>query len=89
VKPELADTASTTDGQVFKQSIVEVMGNTINMQSGSSITVPGGKVTLAAISSYIPLLLQLPRRRKCLQVVYRLQRPVVFCLSDYCQTIPN
>ncbi len=50
----LPDTATNTDGQGFKPSIVEVMGSTINMQSGSKIIAPGGKVTLAAISSYVP-----------------------------------
>ena len=46
------DTATTNDGQGFNPSIVEVMGNTIDMQSGSKIIVPGGQVTLAAISSF-------------------------------------
>jgi filamentous hemagglutinin family protein len=54
ILPELADTSTTTDGQGFKQSIVEVMGNTINMQSGSSIIAPGGQVTLAAMGSISP-----------------------------------
>lgn len=48
------DPATITSDQTFKKSIVEVMGNTINMQSGSKIIVPGGQVTLAAISSYVP-----------------------------------
>lgn len=48
------DTATITGDQTFKKSIVEVMGSTINMQSGSKIIVPGGQVTLAAISSYVP-----------------------------------
>jgi filamentous hemagglutinin family protein len=51
VKPELADVATTTDGQGFKPSIVEVMGKTITMENGSSIVANGGKVTLAAIGS--------------------------------------
>ncbi|HET7832179.1 MAG TPA: filamentous hemagglutinin N-terminal domain-containing protein, partial [Gallionella sp.] len=55
VVPELNDTAATTDGQGFNPSIVEVMGNTINMQSGSTIVAPGGKVTLAAMSSIDPV----------------------------------
>lgn len=50
----VADTATITGDQTFKKSIVEVMGSTINMQSGSKIIVPGGQVTLAAISSYVP-----------------------------------
>lgn len=48
------DTATITGDQTFKKSIVEVMGSTINMQSGSKIIVPGGQVTLAAISGLIP-----------------------------------
>ena len=62
VTPDMKDTATTTDGQSFNPSIVEVMGNTINMQAGSNtqagsrITANGGRVTLAAISSYDPIL---------------------------------
>ena len=54
VVPQLTDASTTTDGQGFKPSIVEVMGNTINMQSGSKIIAPGGRVTLAEISSLAP-----------------------------------
>lgn len=60
VVPELADAATSTDGQRFKQSIVEAVGHTIEMQSGSRIVVPGGKVTLAAISSYVPEVVAVP-----------------------------
>jgi filamentous hemagglutinin family protein len=49
----IPDSATITGDQTFNKSIVEVMGNSINMESGSSIIVPGGKVTLAAISSYV------------------------------------
>ena len=56
VTPELADSATTVDGTGFNPSIVEVMGNTIDMQNNSKIIVPGGQVTLAAISSFDPVL---------------------------------
>ncbi len=54
------DTATTNDGQGFNPSIVEVMGNTIEMQNNSKIIVPGGQVTLAAISSYVPAVAEVP-----------------------------
>ena len=54
VVPELTDTSTTTDGQGFNPSIVEAMGKTIEMQTGSSIVSPGGKVTLAAMGSIDP-----------------------------------
>ena len=44
------DTSTATADQPFNKSIVEVMGNTVNMKSGSSIVAHGGQVTLAAIS---------------------------------------
>ncbi len=44
-----ADTATTTDGQTFNPSIVEVMGKTVNVQG--RITAPGGKVNLVAVGS--------------------------------------
>ncbi|MBU1424254.1 MAG: filamentous hemagglutinin family protein [Gammaproteobacteria bacterium] len=47
----IPDPATTNDGQDFAKSIVEVMGNTIEMQNGSSIIAPSGQVTLAAIGS--------------------------------------
>ena len=49
VTPETADTSTTTDGQGFNPSIVEVMGKTVDVQG--SIIAPGGKVNLAAIGS--------------------------------------
>ncbi len=55
VMPDSATAQSTTTAsQGFNPSIIEAMGNTIEMQSGSSIVAPGGIVTLAAISSYVP-----------------------------------
>jgi filamentous hemagglutinin len=54
IAPETGSTATVTASQGFNPSIVEVMGSTIDMQSGSSIIAPGGKVTLAALSSIDP-----------------------------------
>jgi len=55
IAPETSSTATLTASQGFNPSIVEVMGSSIDMQSGSSIVAPGGKVTLAAIGSYDPV----------------------------------
>ena len=52
VTPETTDTSTTTDGQGFKPSIVEVMGKTINVQG--SIVAHGGKVNLVAMGSIDP-----------------------------------
>lgn len=46
---ETTDTSTTTDGQGFKPSIVEVMGKTVNVQG--RITAPGGRVNLVAVGS--------------------------------------
>ncbi len=54
IAPETSSAATVTASQGFNPSIVEIMGNTINMQSGSSIVAPGGQVTLAAMSSIDP-----------------------------------
>jgi filamentous hemagglutinin family protein len=51
IAPETSSTATVTASQGFNPSTVEVMGGTIDMQSNSSIVAPGGKVTLAAVSS--------------------------------------
>lgn len=52
VMPEPTDTATTTDGQGFNPSIVEVMGKTVNVQG--SIIAPGGKVNLVAVDIIDP-----------------------------------
>ena len=49
VKAETAESTTTTDGQTFNPSIVEVMGKTVNVQG--SIIAPGGKVNLVAVGS--------------------------------------
>ncbi len=49
VIPESRDVSTTTDGQGFNPSIVEVMGKTVNVQG--SIIAPGGKVNLVAVGS--------------------------------------
>lgn len=65
VLPELDNTATTTDGQGFNPSIVEVMGKTVNVQGattdalgniikGGMIVAPGGMVTVAAMSKIDP-----------------------------------
>jgi filamentous hemagglutinin family protein len=49
VTPETADTSTTTEGQGFNPSIVEVMGKTVDIQG--SIIAPGGKVNLVAVGN--------------------------------------
>ncbi|VVC83085.1 filamentous haemagglutinin family protein [Sideroxydans sp. CL21] len=46
ITPETTDTSTTTDGQGFNPSIVEVMGKNVNVEG--SIFAPGGKVNLVA-----------------------------------------
>ena len=57
IAPDTSSTATVTAGQGFNPSIVEVMGSTIDMESGSSIVAPGGQVTLAALGSINPAVL--------------------------------
>ncbi|MBY0579193.1 MAG: filamentous hemagglutinin family protein [Burkholderiales bacterium] len=52
VTPEPGDNSTTTDGQGFNPSIIEVMGKTVNV--AGSIIAPGGKVNLVAAGSIDP-----------------------------------
>lgn len=49
VTPEAADTATTADSQGFNPSIIEAMGNTVDV--AGSIIAPGAKVNLVALGS--------------------------------------
>jgi filamentous hemagglutinin len=49
VLPETSDNSTTTDSQGFRSSIVEAMGNTVDVQG--RIIAPGGQVNLVAVGS--------------------------------------
>lgn len=49
VLPDLTDKATSPDVQKFNPSMVEIMGNKINMLANSQIVVPGGQVILNAL----------------------------------------